>query len=80
VSPRAGLNDVGKRKFLTLPGLVLRPLGRPARGESLHQLSYPGSHLIHIYTFLLFLCLLWFHTTPVVEIPYPVEFLNQVRQ
>jgi hypothetical protein len=31
VDPRAGLDDVEKRKFLTLPGLELRPLGRPAR-------------------------------------------------
>jgi hypothetical protein len=29
--PRAGLDDVEKRKFLTVPGLELRPLGRPAR-------------------------------------------------
>jgi hypothetical protein len=29
VSHRAGLNDVEKRKFLTLPELELRPLGRP---------------------------------------------------
>jgi hypothetical protein len=27
VDPRAGLNDVEKRKFLILPGLELRPLG-----------------------------------------------------
>jgi hypothetical protein len=27
----AGLEDLEKRKFLTLPGLELRPLGRPAR-------------------------------------------------
>jgi hypothetical protein len=31
VGPRAGLNDVEKRKFLTLLGLELRSLGRPAR-------------------------------------------------
>jgi hypothetical protein len=30
VNPRAGQDDVKKRKFLTLPGLELRPLGRPA--------------------------------------------------
>jgi hypothetical protein len=30
VDPRAGLDDVEKRKFLTIPGLELRPLGRPA--------------------------------------------------
>jgi hypothetical protein len=29
VNLRAGLDDVGKRKFLTLPGLKLRPLGHP---------------------------------------------------
>jgi hypothetical protein len=32
-----------KWKFLTLPGLELRPLGRPARSQSLYRLSYPGS-------------------------------------
>jgi hypothetical protein len=31
VDPRAGLDDVEDRKFLTLPGLELRSLGRPAR-------------------------------------------------
>jgi hypothetical protein len=31
VDLRAGLDDLKKRKFLTLPGLKLRPLGRPAR-------------------------------------------------
>jgi hypothetical protein len=46
VDPRAGLDDVEKRKFLTLPGPELRPLGRPARSQSLHRLSYPGSRLI----------------------------------
>jgi hypothetical protein len=30
LGPRAGLYDMEKRKFLTLPGLELRPLGRPA--------------------------------------------------
>jgi hypothetical protein len=28
---RAGLDNLEKRKFLTLPGLELQPLGRPAR-------------------------------------------------
>jgi hypothetical protein len=32
-----------KRKFLTLPGLEFRPLGRPARRQSLYRLRYPGS-------------------------------------
>jgi hypothetical protein len=44
VSPRAGLDYMEKRKFLTLPGLELRPLGRPARTQSLYRLSYPGSY------------------------------------
>jgi hypothetical protein len=44
VGPRACLDDAKKRKFLTLPGLELRPLGRPARRESLYRLRYPGSH------------------------------------
>jgi hypothetical protein len=43
--PQSGLDDVEKRKFLTLPGLKLRPLGRPARSQSLYRLSYPGSYL-----------------------------------
>jgi hypothetical protein len=30
VGPRDGLEDVEKRKFLTIPGLELQPLGRPA--------------------------------------------------
>jgi hypothetical protein len=28
VAPKIGLNDVGKRQFLPLPGLELRPLSR----------------------------------------------------
>jgi hypothetical protein len=45
VGPRADLDDIEKRKFLTLPGLELRPLGNPARSQSLHRLCYPGSLL-----------------------------------
>jgi hypothetical protein len=41
--PRVGLDDAEKRKFLTLPGLELRPLGRSARSQSLYRLSYPSS-------------------------------------
>jgi hypothetical protein len=36
VDPRAGLDNVEKRKFLTLPGLELRALRRPARSKSLY--------------------------------------------
>jgi hypothetical protein len=35
VDPRADLDDVENRKFLTLPGRELRPLRRPARSPSL---------------------------------------------
>jgi hypothetical protein len=45
VDPRADLDDVAKRNFLTLPGLKLLPLGRPARNQSLYRLSYPGPSL-----------------------------------
>jgi hypothetical protein len=40
VGPRAGLDDVEKRKFFTLSGLELQPLGRPARSQSLTLLIY----------------------------------------
>jgi hypothetical protein len=43
VGHRAGLNEVEKRKFLTLPGLELRLFGRSARTQSLYRLRYPGS-------------------------------------
>jgi hypothetical protein len=38
VSPTVSLDDVEKRKFLTLPGLELRPLGRQARSQQLSRL------------------------------------------
>jgi hypothetical protein len=38
VNPRTGLDYVEKRKFLTLPGLELPPLGRPTRSQSLYRL------------------------------------------
>jgi hypothetical protein len=41
VDPRAGLDDVENRKFLTLPEVELRPFGRPARRQSLHRPSTP---------------------------------------
>jgi hypothetical protein len=44
VGPRASVDDVEKRKFLILPELELRPLGRPARSQSLYRLLYPGSY------------------------------------
>jgi hypothetical protein len=43
VGPSVGLDEVEERKFLTLPGLELRPLGRLPRSQSLYRLRYPGS-------------------------------------
>jgi hypothetical protein len=42
VGPRTGLDDVEKRKFLTLSGLELRPLCRPARSQ-----QSSAFHLLH---------------------------------
>jgi hypothetical protein len=41
--PKAGLDDVEKRKILILQGLELSLLNRPARSQSLYRLSYPSS-------------------------------------
>jgi hypothetical protein len=43
MDPRASLDDVEKRQFLTLLELELRPLGRPARSQSLYRLPIPAS-------------------------------------
>jgi hypothetical protein len=43
VGLRARPDDLENRIFLTLPGLELRPLGRPARSQ-LYRLRYSGSH------------------------------------
>jgi hypothetical protein len=45
VDPRAGLDNMEKGKFLTLPGLEPQPLSRPARSQSLYRLRYPGSRI-----------------------------------
>jgi hypothetical protein len=44
VGPRTSLDDVEKRKFLTLPGLELRPLQCPACSKSLYQLQFQWFH------------------------------------
>jgi hypothetical protein len=51
LNPRVGLDDVEKRKFLTLLGLELRTFRRPARSQSLYRLLYPGSY-VSTYKFL----------------------------
>jgi hypothetical protein len=43
VDSRAGLDDVEGRKFLNLPGLEIRPMGRPVRSQSLCRLRYLDS-------------------------------------
>jgi hypothetical protein len=42
--PQSRSGRCGEDKILTLPGLELRPLGRPVHRQSLYRLSYPGSH------------------------------------
>jgi hypothetical protein len=52
VDPRAGLDNLEKRKFLILPGLELRTLSHPARSQSLNvvqiSLELQPQILIHI--------------------------------
>jgi hypothetical protein len=50
VDPRAGLDDMEKLKFFTIPGLELRPLDRPAHCQSLYRLHYGGSYAWKEYT------------------------------
>jgi 2-polyprenyl-6-methoxyphenol hydroxylase-like FAD-dependent oxidoreductase len=47
VGPRTGLDDMEKWKFFPPPGLELRPLGRPARSQSLYRLRYPEKQKNH---------------------------------
>jgi hypothetical protein len=49
VHPPADVDNV-KIKFLTLVGLELRVLGRPARSLSLYRLRYPGSRIALVLT------------------------------
>jgi hypothetical protein len=69
VDPRAGLDDVENRKFLTLPGLELRPLG----SQSLYRLHiFPApAVLVENYTKLNSVVLVLKRTIP-TERPQPV--------
>jgi hypothetical protein len=49
------VDDVEKRKFLILPGLELRPLGRPARSQSLYRLRYSGFLAHDVWSYKMFL-------------------------
>jgi hypothetical protein len=51
VGPRTGLDDVKNRKYLTLPGLELRPLGHQAHSQSLYRLPYTRMYTVY-YLFL----------------------------
>jgi hypothetical protein len=42
VGPRAGMDEVERRKISTLPGLELRPIYIPAHSQSLYRLRYAG--------------------------------------
>jgi hypothetical protein len=53
VDPRAGLDDVEKKKFLALPGLELQPLGRPSHSQLLCRLRYPGSQYFRALIFIM---------------------------
>jgi hypothetical protein len=77
VGPRAGLDDVEKRKFLTLPGRELRPLGCSARSQSLYRLNYPGSFR---YTYEHFVCISVLSSACYVPRPaYPHDFIIIIR-
>jgi hypothetical protein len=66
VDPRADLDDVEKRKFLTLPGLELRPLGRPARSQSLYRLHYPGSLVVTVI--IIIIIIIRYHELVVLQV------------
>jgi hypothetical protein len=51
VDPRAGLDDLGKRSFLTPPGLELRTLSHPARSLTAIPTTLPRLILIFMYLF-----------------------------
>jgi hypothetical protein len=53
VDPRTGLDDLEKRKFLTLPGLELRPLGRFSRRYTDYAIPAPIMVYIHLYCIML---------------------------
>jgi hypothetical protein len=55
VNPRAGLDDVKKRKFLALPGLELRPLGRPASSYTDYAIPAPWNWNVRKYNLMSYL-------------------------
>jgi hypothetical protein len=55
LDPRASLDDLEKRKFLTLLRLELRLLSHPAHSQSLYWLRYPGSYFHYRLSLSIFL-------------------------
>jgi hypothetical protein len=49
MDPRAGMDDVKKKKNLDPTVIELQPLGRPARSQSLCTQRYPGSYNVNNY-------------------------------
>jgi hypothetical protein len=48
VDPRTGMDDVEMRQNLSLPGIELRPIGRPAHSRSVYRLRYPSSRNMEV--------------------------------
>jgi hypothetical protein len=65
MGPRTGLDDVEKRKMLSLLTLELRPLGRPALSQSVYRLRYLGSRYYY-YVSLCALCTASFNHLDVI--------------
>jgi hypothetical protein len=56
VDPKIGLDEIENWKFLTLPGLEFRPLGRPARSQSLYRV-HPEKEGVKKYCVIYYICL-----------------------
>jgi hypothetical protein len=65
-----GLDDVEKRKFLTLPRFELQALGRPARSQSLYRMRRSGSLRNKLYS--------WITLWENFFLNHPVQFLNHL--
>jgi hypothetical protein len=48
VGPRAGLDHLEKKKFLTLPGLEFRPFVYPSRSQSLYNFGTLFKHEVKV--------------------------------
>jgi hypothetical protein len=78
VNPRDSLDDMEKWKLLTLSGLELRPLGCPARSQSLYRLRCPGSLLL-LLLFIRFKVIRTFISTPLFEVKKDTELKYYIK-